>query len=180
MTAHTGTIFATYFRFSCLTGLTMTTSNCCNLSLRAQIILITLAVLGGFFALLILSPTRTMPTSDNDEAMARVARLQPVGQINLQIQAKATGPLSGEQVFKGRCSACHATGAAGAPKFGDAAAWAPRIATGFEALLKSALKGKNGMPAQGGHDMSDDDIARGVVYMANAGGARFSEPKATK
>ncbi len=156
------------------------TCSTCSLSLRTQIILITLAVIGGFFGLLLLSPTRTMPASDTDETIARVSRLQPVGQVNLQLQAKATGPLTGEQVFKGRCSACHATGAAGSPKFGDAAAWAPRIATGFESLLKSALKGKNSMPAQGGRDMSDDDIARGVVYMANAGGAKFSEPKPAK
>jgi cytochrome c5 len=66
----------------------------------------------------------------------------------------------------------------GAPKFGDAGAWGPRVKTGFEALLNSALKGKNSMPAQSGGAASDYEIARAVVYMANQGGAKFDEPKA--
>lgn len=103
-------------------------------------------------------------------------RLQKVGSVEVR---DANRPLrSGEEVFKAQCSACHATGAAGAPKFGDAAAWGPRIKTGYEALLTSALKGKGAMGAQGGGDFSDVEIGRGVVYMANAGGAKFDEPKA--
>ena len=90
-----------------------------------------------------------------------------------------TFPLkAGEEVFKAQCSACHLTGAAGAPKFQDAAAWAARNATGYDALLNSALKGKNAMGPQGGGDFSDVEIGRAVVYMANAGGAKFEEPKA--
>jgi cytochrome c5 len=84
---------------------------------------------------------------------------------------------TGEEVFKRTCTACHTSGALGSPKFGDAAAWAPRIATGFEALLHSALKGKNNMMAQGGGEYDDNEVARAVVYMANAGGAKFVEPK---
>ena len=80
-------------------------------------------------------------------------------------------------MFKAQCSACHATGAAGAPKFGDKAAWAPRVGKGYEALLTSALKGKGAMGAQGGGDFDDLEIGRAVVYMANEGGAKFSEPK---
>jgi cytochrome c5 len=83
---------------------------------------------------------------------------------------------SGEEVFKAQCAACHAEGLAGAPKVGDAKLWAPRIKTGFEALWSSALKGKNGMGAQGGGDHTDYEIARAVVYLANAGGAKFPEP----
>lgn len=79
-------------------------------------------------------------------------------------------------MFAAQCSACHANGAAGAPKFGDKTAWAPRIKTGFDALWNSALKGKNAMGAQGGGDFEDFEIARAVVYMANAGGAKFPEP----
>jgi cytochrome c5 len=84
---------------------------------------------------------------------------------------------TGEQVFKAQCTACHTAGAAGAPKFGDTAAWAPRVKTGFDALWNSALKGKGAMGAQGGGDFSDYEVARAVVYMANAGGAKFNEPK---
>jgi mono/diheme cytochrome c family protein len=83
-----------------------------------------------------------------------------------------------EQVFQAQCSACHTTGAAGAPKIDDPAAWAPRIATGIDALLHSALKGKGAMTPQGGGDFSDFEIARAVVYLANHGGGKFAEPAA--
>jgi cytochrome c5 len=85
---------------------------------------------------------------------------------------------TGEQVYAAQCTACHASGVAGAPKVGDEAAWAPRIKTGFDALLHSALTGKGAMGAQGGGDFSDLEIARAVVYIANKGGAKFDEPKA--
>jgi cytochrome c5 len=103
-------------------------------------------------------------------------RLQKVGEVEIR---DANRPLkSGEEVFKAQCSACHATGVAGAPKFGDKAAWAPRIKQSYEALLTSALKGKGNMSPQGGGDHSDLEIGRAVVYMANAGGGKFEEPKA--
>ena len=63
-------------------------------------------------------------------------------------------------------------------KFGDAATWAPRIKTGFEALWNSALKGKNAMGAQGGGDFSDVEIGRAVVHMTAAAGGKFAEPAA--
>jgi cytochrome c5 len=110
------------------------------------------------------------------EAVAR--RIQPVGTVDIRVATAGGGVLkTGEQVFQAQCSACHGTGAAGAPKFGDEAAWAPRIKNGFEALLTSALKGKGNMPPQGGAAISDVEVARAVVYMANKGGAKFPEPK---
>ena len=117
------------------------------------------------------------PQPDTDSAERAVAsRIQKVGFVEIR---DANRPLkAGEEVFKAQCAACHATGAAGAPKFQDAAAWAPRIATGYEALLTAALKGKNAMGPQGGGEFSDLEIGRAVVYMANAGGAKFAEPKA--
>lgn len=103
-------------------------------------------------------------------------RIQKVGSVEIR---DANRPLkSGEEVFKAQCSACHATGAAGSPKFQDAAAWAPRIKTGYEALLHSALTGKGAMSPQGGGDFSDTEVGRAVVYMANAAGAKFAEPAA--
>src|SRR5665647_2072521 len=69
-------------------------------------------------------------------------------------------------------------GAAGAPKFGDAVAWAPRIKTGYDALLNSAVKGKNAMVPQGGGDFQELEIGRAVVYMVNAAGGKFEEPQA--
>ena len=108
--------------------------------------------------------------------------IKPVAQLNFQGASAAAGePQSGEQVYKAVCSACHATGAAGAPKFGDAAAWAPRIAKGYDALMTSVLKGKNAMPARGGSnpaDISDYELGRAMVYMANGSGGKLPEPKA--
>ncbi len=112
----------------------------------------------------------------SDEAVAR--RLQPVGTIVFKPVEAPKVLHTGEQVYQAQCGACHATGAAGAPKFGDAAAWAPRIQAGYAALLNSALKGKNAMTPQGGGAFSDHEIGRAVVYMANRGGAGFDEPPA--
>ncbi|MEX8519644.1 MAG: cytochrome c5 family protein [Leptothrix sp. (in: b-proteobacteria)] len=108
------------------------------------------------------------------EAVAE--RIQPVGRVAIKLEGGALR--TGEEVFKGQCSGCHAAGALGAPKFGDAGAWGPRIGQGLAGLLNSALKGKGNMTPQGGGDFSDVEVARGVVYMANAGGAKFEEPKA--
>jgi len=107
--------------------------------------------------------------------------IKPVAQLNFK---DASGPKelqTGEQVYKAVCSSCHATGAAGAPKVGDAGAWAPRIAKGYDSLLTSVLKGKGAMPARGGSspaDVSDYELGRAVVYMANASGGKLPEPKA--
>lgn len=121
-------------------------------------------------------------TSDNKPAAGAVnlekalaGRIQKIGMVEIRDANREMK--TGEQVFAAQCSGCHATGAAGSPKFGDAAAWGTRIKTGFDALLNSALKGKNAMGAQGGGDFSDFEIARAVVHMANAGGAKFAEPK---
>jgi cytochrome c5 len=104
------------------------------------------------------------------------ARIQKVGTVEVR---DANRPLkAGEEVYKVQCAACHTAGLAGSPKLGDKAAWAPRIKTGYEALLNSALKGKNAMGAQGGGDHNDVEIGRAVVYMANASGAKFAEPAA--
>jgi cytochrome c5 len=112
----------------------------------------------------------------SEEAVAH--RIQPVGVVMLKDAAAVVELRTGEQVYTAQCAACHAAGLAGAPKLGDEAAWAPRIKTGYEALLTSALKGKGAMAAQGGGEFSDFEIGRAVVYMANKGGAKLDEPKA--
>ena len=104
------------------------------------------------------------------------SRIQKIGSIEIRDANRQLK--SGEEVFKGQCSACHTSGAAGAPKLDDAVNWAPRIKTGYEALLTSALKGKGAMGAQGGGDLEDLEIGRAVVYMANAAGGKLEEPQA--
>jgi cytochrome c5 len=110
-------------------------------------------------------------------AEAVALRIQPIGSIEIK-DASDTGALkTGEQVFQAQCTACHTAGAAGAPKVGDEAAWGPRIKTGYDALLTSALKGKGAMGAQGGGDFNEIEIGRAVVYMANKAGGKLEEPK---
>ena len=107
---------------------------------------------------------------------ALTARIQKIGTIEIRDANRQLK--SGEEVFKAQCTACHTSGAAGAPKLDDGANWAPRIATGYEALLTSAIKGKGAMGAQGGGDFEELEIGRAVVYMANAAGGKLAEPKA--
>jgi cytochrome c5 len=110
---------------------------------------------------------------DVDRGVAE--RLRKVGTVEIRDANRALK--SGEEVYKAQCAACHASGAANAPKLADAAAWGARIKTGFEALVTSALKGKGAMPAQSGGDFEDTEIARAVAFMANAAGAKFAEPQ---
>jgi cytochrome c5 len=112
------------------------------------------------------------------EAEAVAQRILPVGRVEIKDATDVASLKTGEQVYQAQCTACHAAGVAGAPKLGDADAWAPRVKTGYEALLASVLKGKGAMGAQGGGDFSDVEIARAVVYVANQGGAKFAEPAA--
>lgn len=120
------------------------------------------------------SSETTGPGAGNPE-MAKAVRLQKVGTIEIR---DANRPLrGGEEVYKSQCAACHATGAAGAPKFQDAAAWGPRLKQGLETLVHSSLAGKGAMAPQGGGEFNDTEIARGVVFMANAAGGNFPEPK---
>ena len=115
--------------------------------------------------------------SDALTAEAVAKRLQPVGRVEVKDATDTASFKSGEQVYAGQCAACHTGGVAGAPKLGDAAAWAPRVKTGYEALLTAALKGKGAMGAQGGGDYNDVEIGRAVVYLANQGGGKLEEPK---
>jgi cytochrome c5 len=112
----------------------------------------------------------------NSAAVA--ARTAPVGQVAVKDASDPASMKSGAEVYTAQCAVCHAAGVAQAPKFGDAAAWAPRLQTGYDALLASALKGKGVMAAQGGGDFSDVEIGRAVVHMSNAAGAQFPEPSA--
>ena len=104
-------------------------------------------------------------TAGSDDAELRI---QPVARVEMQKAVVKTDgkPRSGEAIYNTVCTACHATGVAGAPKTGDKAAWAPRIATGNAALLKSAAEGKNAMPARGGAaDLTDAELKAAVDYL---------------
>lgn len=138
-------------------------------------------VLIAMLVRLIIDRPRADPALMTPDAVA--ARIQPVGRVEFAVPGAAAGSAarSGEEIVKGACSACHDTGAAGAPKTGDKAAWGPRIKPGLNALLAGAIKGKGAMPPRGGlPDLSDFELARAIVFMANQSGARFKEPAAPK
>jgi cytochrome c5 len=110
-------------------------------------------------------------------------RIKPVGQLMMAgsggekvmnaLVPPANAAASGEVTFKATCSVCHMTGVAGAPKFGDKAAWKDRIAQGKDTLYGHALKGFQGkvgfMPAKGGNAaLPDADVKAAVDYMVSA------------
>ena len=119
-------------------------------------------------------------------AEAVTARIQPVGKVEFgEPGGAASGaPRTGEEITKTVCAACHQAGVAGAPKIGDKAAWAPRIKQGLNKLLAGAIKGitvKGAMvmpPRGGGADLSDYEVARAIVTMANQSGGSLKEPAA--
>ncbi len=116
-------------------------------------------------------------TSMTPEAVAD--RLKPVGTVVLAEAGGARTLQTGQAVYKTTCAACHDTGAAGAPKIGDAAQWGPRLKQGFETLVKHATEGFKGMPAKGGNAALDPiEVARAVAYLGNQAGAKFKEPEA--
>ena len=148
--------------------------NASNQALKLSIVA-TVAVVGLLGLIFVGSKAikTSAPSANTEEAVA--ARIQKVGSVSIQAAAQAAR--SGEEVYKGQCANCHATGMLGSPKFGDAGAWGARIGKGYDALLTSALKGKGNMPAQAGGQFADFEVGRGVAYMANAAGAKFAEPK---
>ncbi|MEX3944008.1 cytochrome c5 family protein [Paraburkholderia sp. BR10937] len=123
--------------------------------------------------------TRTGAGTDELSTQQVAARIAPVAQVNVRDANAPRVYKTGEQVFQAVCSACHASGTAGAPKFGNSGDWAPRIAQGFDTLWKTALSGKGAMPPRGGtspDDYSDYEIGLAVAYMANHAGANFQDP----
>ncbi|PXW29744.1 c-type cytochrome [Paraburkholderia caballeronis] len=146
------------------------------------------AIIAGFavpIAIIVLlayyvdNTTRTGAGTDELSSAAVSARIAPIAQVTIRDANAPRAYKTGEQVFQAVCSACHASGAAGAPKFGNAADWAPRISQGFDTLWHTALTGKGAMPARGGtspDDYSDYEIGLAVAYMANHGGAQFQDP----
>lgn len=122
------------------------------------------------------SPLGVGSDAQSQEAVAR--RIQPVAGFSLVSATAETGEKTGEQVYAATCAACHGTGVAGAPTMGDNGQWAPLIAKGYDALLESAINGLNAMPPRGGNpSLSDLEVGRAVVHMANQSGGSFPEPE---
>jgi cytochrome c5 len=128
---------------------------------------------------LVLSQRAPDPQALAPEAVA--ARIQPVARVEFGAPAAAPGARSAEAIVQATCAACHQAGAAGAPRLGDKAAWAPRIKSGLNAMMQSVIKGKGAMPPRAGDSsLTDAEINRAVVHMANQAGANFKAPPAPK
>jgi cytochrome c5 len=142
------------------------------------------SIMGGLavFAILlvIIASNLTSDVSDYKPEEIVLENIKPVGQVYIagvsepeaapavDTVAADDGPKSGEEVYNGTCVSCHGTGAAGAPKLGDKAAWAPRIATGMDALLANATKGLNAMPPKGlCMACSEAELQSAIEYMVS-------------
>jgi len=124
---------------------------------------------------LVVNKPHADPAALSPEAIA--ARIKPVGTVEIGA-AEVPGAKGGEEIVKEVCSACHVPGVANAPKIGDKAAWAPRLKAGLDGLLASVIKGKGAMAPRAGTSLTDQELARAVVFIANQSGGSFKEPAA--
>jgi cytochrome c5 len=146
-------------------------------------------IMGGLAAfaivLVIIATKLTSDVTEYKPDEVVVENIKPVGEVYIAGESEpeaapapapaadaaataAAGPKSGEQVYNSNCVACHGTGAAGAPKLGDTAAWAPRIAAGMDSLLANATNGLKAMPPKGlCMTCSEAELQGAVEYMVN-------------
>jgi len=126
---------------------------------------------------LVLSQPHADPGALAPEAVA--ARLQPVARVEFGAAAAPAGARKGEDIVKATCAACHQAGVANAPKIGDRASWAPHLQHGLQGMLANATKGKGAMPPRGGDaSLTDAELTRAIVFMANQSGGQLKEPAA--
>ncbi len=128
---------------------------------------------------LVVSRPSADPNALQPESVA--ARIQPVGRVEFGAPTAPAGARTGEAIVKNTCATCHQAGVANAPRIGDAKAWAPHIKQGLREMVATAIKGKGAMPPKGGDaSLTDEEMTRAVVYMANQSGGKFKEPPAPK
>jgi len=152
---------------------------------KQLIIVVALAFIVPIVIIGLLSQLLTSTPHDTSGDEQRVLeRIKPVGSIVIADVSVPRGNLTGEQVYGQVCKTCHDAGLAGAPKSGDKAQWTARIAEGEKTLVQHAVAGFQGkagvMPPKGGNtDLTDDEVHRAVVYLANQVGAGWKEPAPT-
>ncbi|HSP32092.1 MAG TPA: c-type cytochrome, partial [Halomonas sp.] len=135
-------------------------------------------IMSGLAALGFMAGTSSVYAQDDAARDAIAERLAPVGQLCLQGQDCGTeaapesdsggsdGEIDGEGIYGNVCSACHESGAAGAPVRGDEEAWAERTEQGFATLLEHSINGIGAMPARGGNpNLSDEEMEAATAYM---------------
>ncbi len=115
------------------------------------------------------------PDDGSRKQVTAVERIKPVARVAIAVPkpAGAELKLSGQEVYNKVCMACHATGAAGAPKVGAQDQWEPRFAQGLDTLVKNAVNGIRGMPAKGGNpSLSEANLKDAIVYMLGETGIK--------
>jgi cytochrome c5 len=133
-----------------------------------------LLVLGTVISIILAKPAAEDAAPVATQVADVKENIAPVATVEVADASAATAEKSGEDVVKGGCAMCHATGLMNSPKIGDAAQWEPRIALGYETLVKHAIEGIRTMPAKGGNPaLTDGEIAAAVAVMANQSGASF-------
>jgi cytochrome c5 len=151
-----------------------------NVSLVQKTIILLGGIITPIFVIFTItkSPEVAMKKPAVVDRTAIIKNIAPLAQVELA--AVSDGPKaekSGEVVVNQSCAACHGTGIMNSPKLGDASAWSARIAQGYETLTQHAIEGIRGMPARGGNaDLTDNEVAKAVAYMANQVGANFEAP----
>ena len=153
---------------------------------KQLIVVVLLAFLVPITVMILLSQLFTSGTHDKKEDPQRVIdRIKPIGTVVIAEATPASGNMTGQQVFAQVCKTCHEPGIAGAPKAGNKSDWAPRIAEGEATLVSHAINGFQGktgvMPPKGGNpSLTDDEVHRAVIYMADQSGANWKEPAPTQ
>ena len=137
--------------------------------------LVVLAIAFYFVAQTVVGGSKVAPGDDSQATQTADENIKPVGSVVVAGEssagAAAAGPRAGADVFNGFCMACHATGAAGAPKVGDKAAWEPRFKQGMDTLVKNAVNGIRAMPPKGTcGDCSDEELKGAIAHMLNETG----------
>ncbi len=137
--------------------------------------------LTALIALLAHFSNNTAAPVDTAAAKQAEQNVQPVATVEVAAASSEHVEKSGEEVVKAVCAMCHEAGLMNAPKIGDAGQWGPRIAQGYETLVKHATDGIRSMPPRGGNaDLTDAEIAKAVAFMANKGGANFDAASLAK
>lgn len=134
-------------------------------------------MLKGLLAVFVSVLAFSVSAGQIEEGIAK--RLSPVGSVCVEgsdcaaangaaAASVSSGPRTGEEVYNGSCTSCHAIGVAGAPKFGDVAAWEPRVSQGMDVVYDHAIAGYNAMPAKGlCMDCSDEEVKLAVDYIVD-------------
>ncbi len=156
-------------------------SNASHETTDASLVQKTIIVLGGIIApIFVVYAVTKSPDAIEKPAMVIdvAANIKPLAVVEVAATDGANIEKNGQEVVEAACAACHASGVLNSPKIGETVVWKARIAQGLETLTKHAIEGIRTMPARGGNpDLTDNEVAKAVVYMANQSGANFAAPK---